>query len=66
MGSVAVTTTRMTRPPPPVNPTPPWYVRGGASYQTTVKPVDLVTLATAEAQVNVARCQNVKLKLQSL
>ena len=56
MGSVAVTTT--TRGSLQMSPTP-WFVRG-ASYQTTVKPVDLVTLATAEAQVRVARCQNVK------
>lgn len=49
MASVAVTTTTP-KVSPPVSATP-WYVRGAASYQTTVKPVDLVKLATAAAQV---------------
>ena len=57
MASVAVTTTT-TKGTPPVSATP-WYVRGAASYQTTVKPVDLVKLATAAAQVKVARRQSV-------
>ena len=56
MASLAVTTASATKGSPPMSPTP-WYVRG-ASYQTTVKPVDLVTLAAAEAQVRVARRQN--------
>ena len=44
MAAAAMTTTTLS----PV----PWYV-GGASYQTTVKPVDLVTLATPKAQVKI-------------